>query len=486
MDYEIENLKNSLKSRLSENRYSHCLRVADTGQKMANIFGYDKTKAYVAGLMHDIAKELSYDEILSICERGGFNLGQKDIDDPHSLHGQAGAILVKEEFGINDNEILLAIANHAGRPGMTMLEKIIFVSDIDDLFLRQGYPQNILEIAEKKKNIDDVLYTVALQSLKYCMGKETFFSERIRDAFDYILINRQKKQKTNAQEMDTIDEDALFKSLVQHNTVHRLKLNSVRNIRDLGGYETKSGVLTKKHLLIRSENLSAMTKEDALALKDYGISCIIDLRMPSETESAPDNIFSLFRYENCPLSLPSEETADYRNRLFERRIQNFSEEEDAWYISQYLTAVDMVGMYTNILSSPESLKQIRKILSIMTEENSGGILFHCTSGKDRTGIIAAIALSILGVDSSDVRLDYYTSGLYSLKTAETLVNTLESFGYEDKLKKEARRFVGISLETPDLIYQWMTSQYGSTDSYIETVLQIPEEIQKKFVEKYLD
>ncbi len=485
MSYKIENLKKSLSNRVSENRYSHCLRVADTAQKMADIFGCDKTKAYVAGLMHDIAKELSYDEILSICKRGGFNLGQKDIDDPHSLHGHAGAILVNEEFGIDDNEILLAIANHAGRPGMTLLEKIIFLSDLDDLFFRQGFLLNILEIAENKKDMDEVLYIVALQSLKYCMGKETFFSERLRDAFDYILINRQKKQTQNASKLSNIDEDALFKSLVQHNAAHRVSLNSVRNMRDLGGYKTKSGRLTKKHLLIRSENLSAMTKEDALALKDYGITCIIDLRVPSETESAPDNIFSLFKYENCPLSLPSEETADYRNRIFERRIQNFSEEEDAWYISQYLTSVDMLGMYTNILSSPESLNQIRKVLSIMANEN-GGILFHCTSGKDRTGIIAAIVLFILGVDFEDVRLDYYTSGLYSLKTAESLVNTLKSFGYEDKLKKEARRFVGVSLETPDLIYQWMVSQYGSADKYIKNILQIPEEIHQQFNKKYLD
>lgn len=486
MKYEIENLKKSLKNRLSENRYSHCLRVADTAQKMAELFEYDKTKAYVAGLLHDIAKELSYDEILSICKRGGFSLGQKDFDDPHSLHGQAGAILVKEEFGIDDKEILLAIANHSGRPGMTLLEKIIFLSDIDDLLFRQGYPQNILSNAEREKDIDEVLYITALHGLKYCIGKETFFSERIRDAFDYTLINRQKKQKVNTPISSEIDEDTLFKSLVQHNAAHRLQLGSVRNIRDLGGYKTKSGLQTKNHLLVRSENLSKMTKEDALALKDYGISCIIDLRMPSETESAPDNIYSLFRYEKYPLSLPSEETADYRNRLFERRIQNFSKEEDAWYISQYLTAVDMVGMYTNILSSPESLKQIRKILSLIADENSGGILFHCTSGKDRTGIIAAIVLSILGVDFNDVRLDYYTSGLYSLKTAESIVNTLESFGYEDKLKKEARRFVGISLETPDLISQWMLSQYGSTDEYMNTALQIPEEIHQKLTKKFLE
>lgn len=125
-----ENLTMLIKNRLPAGRFLHTLGVVESAQSLARKYGADAERARIAALLHDVAKPLSTEEIRRICEEGGDLVSEEELASEKVLHARAGAIIAREEFGITDQEILDAIRYHTtGRPGMSLLEKIIFIAD---------------------------------------------------------------------------------------------------------------------------------------------------------------------------------------------------------------------------------------------------------------------------------------------------------------------------------------------------------------------
>lgn len=119
-----------LKESIHESRYIHIIGVVKTSQKLAEIYGADVQKARLAAYIHDAAKYLPKNEIISLIEDNGYELTEEDKEMPHLLHGLAGAIIGKNEMDIQDEEVFNAARYHTtGREKMTVLEKIIFVAD---------------------------------------------------------------------------------------------------------------------------------------------------------------------------------------------------------------------------------------------------------------------------------------------------------------------------------------------------------------------
>lgn len=119
-----------IKNNLSEKRYIHSVNVAKVAKELAEFYGEDEEKAEVAGLLHDIVKEKSFEEHKKILEEAFLSFEEfKDVSYK-VLHGPAGKEFVKKNFGISDEKILNGIKYHTtGRKDMTLFEKIIFVAD---------------------------------------------------------------------------------------------------------------------------------------------------------------------------------------------------------------------------------------------------------------------------------------------------------------------------------------------------------------------
>ena len=108
----------------------HSLGVSDTAACLAMKYGYDVKAAHLAGLLHDCAKGLSEDELFLTVQKAQMEISPVERDNPELLHAKAGSVVAKREYGITDEEILSAICYHTtGRPGMTLLEKMIFIAD---------------------------------------------------------------------------------------------------------------------------------------------------------------------------------------------------------------------------------------------------------------------------------------------------------------------------------------------------------------------
>lgn len=126
----IAEYKKIIKSMMSENRYNHCVNVSKEAVKLAKRYGGDEEKATIAGILHDITKEMPKEEQLQIMLDSGIILDDIQKNAPKLWHGISGSVYIKKHFGIEDEDILNAICYHTtGRAGMSLLEKIIFVAD---------------------------------------------------------------------------------------------------------------------------------------------------------------------------------------------------------------------------------------------------------------------------------------------------------------------------------------------------------------------
>ncbi len=124
------NILNKLREYLDQERFEHSLRVEKTAVKMARKHGVSVKKASLAALLHDCARKYSRQELLTQAKRFNLKIEAVSRFEPKLLHADLSALLAKRDFGITSAEILGAIKKHTtGTPGMTGLEKIIYLAD---------------------------------------------------------------------------------------------------------------------------------------------------------------------------------------------------------------------------------------------------------------------------------------------------------------------------------------------------------------------
>ncbi len=127
---ELERIRQEMEETLDSKRYMHTIGVEYTAAALAMRYDEDIMKARIAGLLHDCAKCLPNAKKLAICEKYNLPVSESERKNQSLLHAKVGSYLAKEKFCIKDSDILNAILNHTtGRPGMSLLEKIIFVAD---------------------------------------------------------------------------------------------------------------------------------------------------------------------------------------------------------------------------------------------------------------------------------------------------------------------------------------------------------------------
>ena len=131
MFYTTDDKKKYLKDNLSSKRYQHSLNVASECRKLAEKYGEDPDKAYFAGLLHDVCKELPSAEQKRLVEESGFTVCREELDTRSLWHAVAGAYFIKTRFGVEDIDIINSVRFHTvGRAGMTRLEEIVYLADI--------------------------------------------------------------------------------------------------------------------------------------------------------------------------------------------------------------------------------------------------------------------------------------------------------------------------------------------------------------------
>lgn len=129
--YQFDENRAFLKARLSKKRYTHSLNVAHEAQRLAELYGEDPEKAYFAGLMHDVCKELPAEEQEELVRASSFAVSKEELVTKPVWHGIAGAYFLQVRMGVTDPDVLNAVRYHTvGRAGMTRLEEIVYLADL--------------------------------------------------------------------------------------------------------------------------------------------------------------------------------------------------------------------------------------------------------------------------------------------------------------------------------------------------------------------
>ena len=173
MDFtKVNEIKDALKHCLDKERFEHSIGTAECAAELANKYGIDTNKAYLAGLIHDCAKCESKESLEQILKDNSKILGITDCEfiAPKTFHAPAGAVVAKERFGINDDEILSAIRWHTiGKKDMTHLEKIIYLADKIEPKTRPAcYREPLTKLLEEENGLDKAIlesYRLTIKSL---------------------------------------------------------------------------------------------------------------------------------------------------------------------------------------------------------------------------------------------------------------------------------------------------------------------------------
>ena len=139
-----------IKERLTPKRLYHSICVAEKAKHLAEKYGADPEKAYTTGLVHDIMKNQSVEDMLILIEGDGQALTDSEKAITVTLHAIAGEVYLRKNLGVTDEEVLSAVRWHTtGKEDMSLFEKIIYVADLvsDD----REYPdvQEVRELAEE-------------------------------------------------------------------------------------------------------------------------------------------------------------------------------------------------------------------------------------------------------------------------------------------------------------------------------------------------
>lgn len=182
---EFNDIRKKLKKELDKDRYEHTKGVMYTAGCMAMAHNYSMEKAMLAGLLHDCAKCISSDEKFKLCHKNNIEINDIEKANPGLLHAKAGAVLARDKYGIEDEDILHAITVHTtGAPNMSTLDKIIYIADYiepkRDMAPRLDYIRNIAF-----KDLDKCMFEILDDTLRYLNGKKGSIDPATRETYEF-------------------------------------------------------------------------------------------------------------------------------------------------------------------------------------------------------------------------------------------------------------------------------------------------------------
>lgn len=483
---QLEEIRGELARRLSPKRFAHSCAVAEIAVHFARKVGYDESKAELAGLLHDVAREFTQEQFFEAAEQYSLRLSRYNLAYPPSIHGKIGAAIAEREFGIRDIEILAAIRNHvSGRPCMKTLEQIVYLADHID-----GGRKFSPETSEEQMSmpLDEALYILLGQTIRYDAKNKKPVDERTLQTFDWLLETIRGEAKTVPLKLSEADTQAFYRrmdELLDIYSEHVITGLPAENLRDLGGYPARDGRRIRKRAILRSGNPDRFTSADYEKLASWGINYIVDLRAADEKTRPCDTGSSGIHALDIPFEATSEYRA-YQKTLMEWKNECEDAEEFAWMTAKYFNSFDIDDMYLKLLFAPDSMDKFRRILTLMLSDDCTGILFFCHSGKDRTGIVSAVIMTMLGIGGDVALDDYMTSQVPYFAITMKYLDQLRRKEYNLTVQKQVIAVLGVDAERPKRLNREILARFGDYKSYFRAESFFSADELERFRNKYLE
>ena len=243
-----------------------------------------------------------------------------------------------------------------------------------------------------------------------------------------------------------------------------LGITSVPNLRDLGGYKTKDGKTVVSGLVYRSNQLSGISPEDMQQLDGLKLKNAFDLRTKDERNKRPEELPPGVNYVVLDVLADSPQAgpAQLEKLMADPKAANVElgggKVEEAFKAS-----------YREFVSLSSAQREFRKLFLALGDKEQLPALFHCTTGKDRTGWAAAALLTLLDVPRDKVYEDYLRSNDYILPAYKKAIDGFVEAGGDAEIPKA---ILGVKKEYLDAAFDEMQTRYVSIENYFSEGLGI--------------
>ena len=241
----------------------------------------------------------------------------------------------------------------------------------------------------------------------------------------------------------------------------QIKLEGGSNFRDLGGYPSQDQKHVKWGHLYRSADVSKLTENDFKTLSDLHLATVCDLRGPDELKTNPDKLPVGIQYINLPAG--SENT---RVNMNYGKINGDSMIRSGYTKTDHLKA-KYKPMFDQLLALP----------------SDKSLMFHCTAGKDRTGMGAALILSALSIDRKYILADYAATNIFWKDAREKMLAGMAQRGMDASALKP---MLAADPKYLELFFNTIDSKYGSMDKFLREEMELSAEKITKLKGLYLE
>ncbi|MDO4962261.1 MAG: tyrosine-protein phosphatase [Eubacteriales bacterium] len=257
----------------------------------------------------------------------------------------------------------------------------------------------------------------------------------------------------------------------------KIELEKLHNTRDLGGIETADGRHIKPHRLIRSGQICFASENDLNRLKsEYDLKVIADFRNDDEVREKPDPIMegvsyvrlNAIKFEAAGITRDKKSENSSLRRMMERNSETY-----------------MPDMYSKMIKNEHTRQIYREFLTMLSEQKSGSVLWHCTAGKDRTGLAAVFILEILGVPYERILDDYLSTNTFIAPEVELIMDMIQR-NTPGVVMPAMRRMLSADKCYLDAAYRAAEELAGSMPEYIEQYLGVDEAMKARLRDLYLE
>lgn len=265
----------------------------------------------------------------------------------------------------------------------------------------------------------------------------------------------------------------------------KISFDAIENARELGGLRTADGRTIRRGLLLRSGNLSRATDDDVERLRrSYRLTDVVDFRFPAEAEKDPDRQIPGVRYTHLS-TLPQRLIDGFSQGRMEEQPSNTQFVEILIQYAGDPHAQELARqLYPAIITDPRSQEYYGRFLRTVLEAE-GGVLWHCSQGKDRAGLASAFVLAALGADRETIVADFDLSNESYATAISLLSRKVQDMGGNEEALKFIGAMVGVSRENFERALDLIDAQYGSLSAYLAGLLGFGPADQQRLREKYL-
>lgn len=263
-----------------------------------------------------------------------------------------------------------------------------------------------------------------------------------------------------------------------------IDFENIANVRELGGIEAACGRKVKKGLLLRGASLHNASESDLHRLEtEYGVRHIFDFRTELEVKTAPDKSICGAGYTWLP-------TIDPDTDKFEYTLPQDAYRNIGFYIIHHAgeKVVQEVAkrIYSDMVLNEYSQLQYSAFLNMIAAQKGGAVYWHCSQGKDRTGLGAAFVLAALGADREEIMQDYAYSNVYYSDLVSDIAEKIMERGGGQAEMAVVQTFIGVNTDYFNKALDLIESQYGSLQGYIRDALLFSDEDMLGLQRKYLE